>query len=387
MMKKCAEIILNPDSSYSVEARKWQGVPSMEITGKRIWAAWFTGGKYEPSIYNYGILAYSDNGGQSWVDPYMIIKYDLDAHFRVMDPQFWKAPGGRLWVFWTQAVYADGAPDSDFDTDGTDLWNNFFCDLQAWGMYTDNPEDDTPVWSEPRYLEQGIIRNKPVLLKDGTLILPGYDIHSPGHYQYYASRDLCQTIELRNGPAKIGKQDFDEPMIVERQDGSLWYLARTITGRIAEAFSNNGGKTWTDTQQSQIPNPCTRFYIGRLENGMLLLVNTPSDKIGDRKSLVASLSTDDGKTWSSHLLLDDRRSTTYPDVATDADDNIYITYDCQRDNRQEPLPDDPTKSAAAKEICMARITVEDIQNGKLVSPCSYLGKVISKVNYDTRSIG
>ena len=33
MMKKCAEIILNPDSSYSVEARKWQGVPSMEITG------------------------------------------------------------------------------------------------------------------------------------------------------------------------------------------------------------------------------------------------------------------------------------------------------------------------------------------------------------------
>ena len=36
---------------------------------------------------------------------------------------------------------------------------------------------------------------------------------------------------------------------------------------------------------------------------------------------------------------------------------------------------------------MARITVEDIQNGKLVSPCSYLGKVISKVNYDTRSIG
>lgn len=103
--------------------------------------------------------------------------------------------------------------------------------------------------------------------------------------------------------------------------------------------------------------------------------------------LVASLSTDDGETWSHHLLLDDRRSTTYPDVAWDDAGNIYIIYDCQRDNRQEPLPEDPTKSSAAKEICLAKVTVEDIQNGKLVTPGSYLGKVISKVNYDSRALG
>lgn len=385
-MKTPAQIILNPDQAYSAENRMWQGVPSVEKTGMRIWAAWFSGGKYEPSIYNYGIVSYSDDG-EHWIDPYLIIKYNPDAHYRVMDPQFWYAPNGRLWVFWTQAIYADGTPDSDFDTDGADLWNNFFCDLQAWGMYTDNPEADFPVWSEPRYLSQGIIRNKPVQLRNGTTLLPGYDIHSPGYYQYYKSNDLCQTVEIQNGPAKIGKQDFDEPMIVERLDGSLWYLARTITGRIAEAFSYDGGKTWTETRQSQIPNPCTRFYIGRLPNGMLLLVNTPSETIGDRKSLVASLSTDDGETWSHHLLLDDRRSTTYPDVAWDDAGNIYIIYDCQRDNRQEPLPEDPTKSSAAKEICLAKVTVEDIQNGKLVTPGSYLGKVISKVNYDSRALG
>lgn len=385
-MKTPAQIILNPDQAYSAENRMWQGVPSVEKTGMRIWAAWFSGGKYEPSIYNYGIVSYCDDG-EHWIEPYMILKYNTDERFRVCDPEFWLDSTGRLWLYWVQIDYSPNTQESDFDSNGEELWNSFFDRLDAWGMYTDNPEDETPIWSEPRFLSQGFIRNKPIITKNSTMLIPGYDIHSPGYYQYLVSHDGGMTMEIQNGPAKIGKQDFDEPMIVERLDGSLWYLARTITGRIAEAFSYDGGKTWTETRQSQIPNPCTRFYIGRLPNGMLLLVNTLSETIGDRKSLVASLSTDDGETWSHHLLLDDRRSTTYPDVAWDDTGNIYIIYDCQRDNRQEPLPEDPTKSSAAKEICLAKVTVEDIQNGKLVTPGSYLGKVISKVNYDSRALG
>jgi len=39
---------------------------------------------------------------------------------------------------------------------------------------------------------------------------------------------------------------------------------------ICESSSYDGGKTWTETQKTALPNPCTRFFIGRLSNGMLL---------------------------------------------------------------------------------------------------------------------
>jgi len=85
---------------------------------------------------------------------------------------------------------------------------------------------------------------------------------------------------------------------------------------------------------------------------MLLLVNTPSAVFGDRKSLVASLSEDDGKTWPYSLLLDDRRFMTYPDVTQAEDGRLYVVYDCQRDNRLAVCPNDETRYEAAKEICL-----------------------------------
>ena len=94
--------------------RKWQGVPTIEKTGHRLWAAWFSGGKYEPCIHNYAILAYSDDEGQSWVDPYALIEGDPSQHMRVFDPQLWRAPDGRLWLFWCRDYYLPDAKPSNY---------------------------------------------------------------------------------------------------------------------------------------------------------------------------------------------------------------------------------------------------------------------------------
>ena len=386
-MQKAAKLIFNPDENYWLSSRMWQGVPGIERTGKRLWTTWFSGGKYEPCIHNYGILAYSDDDGESWVEPYLIIAADVKNGMRVMDAQLWTEPSGRLWCYWAQDVYPEDAVVSDYDTDGNKLFDVFFGDVQAWGIYTDNPEDDNPTWSEPIHIGSGFIRNKPTVLSTGDIFIPGYAVKNKIYYQYMMAKTFGEDTNVCEGPLQIGDKGFDECMAVEQNDGSVRFLVRTNTGHLAEAFSYDGCKTWTKTSESDIPNPCTRFFIRRLKNGMLLLINTPSSKVGNRKSLVAFLSRDDGKTWEYSLVLDERHGTTYPDAVESDDGYIYMIYDCQRDNRQKVCKENPMKSEAVKEICLAKFTVDDVINGAISTSGSFLAKVISKCTYDSRALG
>ncbi len=130
---------------------------------------------------------------------------------------------------------------------------------------------------------------------------------------------------------------FDEHMIVERRDGTLWMLVRTATG-IHEGVSADGGRTWSPLQPSPIPHVCSRFFIRRLASGRLLLVrHDPGEghlarpgSWGDRSHLTAYISEDDGRTWRGGLLLDERLGVSYPDGDQTADGTIFLIYDYQR---------------------------------------------------------
>ncbi len=166
----------------------------------------------------------------------------------------------------------------------------------------------------------------------------------------YASTDQGQTWKRRGGVAFPGT-DFDEHMIVERKDGSLWMLARTKTG-ISESTSIDRGVTWSATVESSIKNVNARFFIRRLASGSLLLVkNGPIEvRLPRRSSLSAFLSEDDGKTWGKGLLLDDRSVVSYPDGFQAPDGAIHILYDWNRHTDAE--------------ILLARFTEADIKTGK-----------------------
>lgn len=393
-MPKSAKIIFNPDKKYSVEYRMWQGVPAIEKTGKRIWAAYFSGGKYEPCVHNYGILAYSDDNCESFVDPYMTVAADESIRMRVMDLQLWREPSGRLWCYWAQDIYPTETSESDYDTDGSTLFTAFFHDVQAFGIYTDNPEADAPVWSEPIHIGEGFIRNRPTALPDDRILVPGYQVKNDKNICYMLTDDLTKGAKNVIGPKRVGGMGFDEPMAIVQSDGSVRLLTRTDTGYIAESYSYDGGESFSDAVSTDIENPCTRFFIGRLSNGMQLLINTPSSKLGNRRSLVAFLSDDDGKTWKYSMIIDDRAGTSYPDAVESDDGFIYMIHDVQRDNRQGVDKNDPRRSGAhilfstaAKEICISRFTVADIMNGSPVTESTYLAKVISKVNFDHRTLG
>jgi hypothetical protein len=140
-------------------------------------------------------------------------------------------------------------------------------------------------------------------------------------------------------------------------------LARTPRG-IASTVSSDGGHTWSVPAASDIPHPQTRFYIGKLRSGNLLLVrnNPPNGK--SRSHMTAFLSKDEGATWTGGLLLDDRGSVSYPDATQMPDWTIHVIYD--RDRFTE------------REILLATFREPDVTAGKFVTPNARAKAVVNR---------
>lgn len=129
----------------------------------------------------------------------------------------------------------------------------------------------------------------------------------------FASTDQGQTWTRRVGVA-FPDTDFDEHMLVERQDGSVWMLARTKNG-ISESISYDKGTTWSEPSATAIKHVSSRFFIRRIASGKLLLVkNGPIDiRLPRRSSLMAFLSSDEGRTWGKGTLAGRSQRGFYPD--------------------------------------------------------------------------
>lgn len=79
-------IKLNPGEEYSEENRYWQGCPSVAVTkGGRLFAAWYSGGMFEPCIDNYNLMVKSDDGGKTWSKPLVVIETDKKRKMRNID--------------------------------------------------------------------------------------------------------------------------------------------------------------------------------------------------------------------------------------------------------------------------------------------------------------
>lgn len=348
---------------YLASGRRWQGIPAITRSrGGKLYAAWYSGGTGEQPG-NVIIAEKSEDGGETWTDGWLLVKHD-DPEVRCFDEALWTDPSGRLWLFWTQSRgFYDGR-------DG------------VWCAVCGDPDADDSVFAEPRRIANGLMLNKPTVLKDGTWLMPAAlwssDFSKAGEdhpeladevlANVYASTDNGVTF-VRRGGVEMPERAFDEHMVVERGDGSLWMLTRTTYG-IGQAFSRNGGFIWTDAGPSGHTGPDSRFFIRRLASGRLLMVNhvnptylTNPQSWNVRNNLMAMLSEDDGRTWIGGLMLDTRDSVSYPDGVEDENGLIRVIYDRERSD--------------AREILVAAFTEEDILAGSLVTPGSRLRQVIN----------
>jgi predicted neuraminidase len=307
-------IDFHPGAAYGPAERKYQGIPTIErAPNGRLWAAWYAGPVQEDR-YNYVVAATSADDGRTWSDLEFVIDPDGFGPVRASDPCLWLDPGGRLWLFWFQN------PDKDV------------ADPKLFAVTTENPGDADPRWSAPHYVADGIALNKPVVLANGDWLLPAAIWRREQSCRVLASTDRGATWQLRGtaGIPRVEDRQCDEPMIVERRDGSLWMLVRTNYG-IGESVSTDAGRTWTPVAPTTLPHTATRFHLRRLASGRLLLVKhgpLSGQPVG-RRQLQAYLSDDDGKSWQGGLTLDER-ACSYPDSTQAPDGTIRVIYDHDR---------------------------------------------------------
>ena len=359
------------EAEFQDTVRKWQAAPSIEITELgRIYIV-FYGGEAPEVPGNYVKVIISNDGGQTFTENSVIIKHPSNE-IRLYDPNLWIDPLGRLWLLWNQGRgFNDGR-------------------VGVWASICFNP--DAPFselnFTEPRRIANGVMINKPLVLSSGEWLFPcaiwiseppseDHGLQDEYFSNVYASYDQGNSFSLL-GHADIPNRSFDEHMLYEKLDGSIWMLVRTFDG-IGESFSFDKGRTWSIGQKSHIDGPCSRFFIRRLQSGRLLMVNHyqfkeridladiqrqgPVKSWRGRTNLTALISEDEGKTWKGTLLLDARNDAAYPD-AVERNGFLYITYDWER--------------VKEREILLAKITEEDILAGKLSNPASFLAHVVNK---------
>ncbi len=353
-VKSKDEALLPPEIHISASCerpeRKWQGIPGIERTGNgHLWVTFYSGGDKEGPD-NYVLLVKSRDDGHTWSEP--VLKIEPWGKVRAYDPCLWCDTEGRLWLFWAQS----------YD------WYDGRCGV--WAMVCEDTDAVCPRWSEPKRIANGIMMSKPTVLTTGEWLLPCAvwdcevsSLNSLPEERFsnvYVSSDHGKSFRLLGG-ADVPNRCFDEHMVLERKDGSLWMLVRTFYG-IGESVSLDRGRTWSTGSDSGIKGPNSRFFLRRLKSGRILLVNHYG--FDGRNNLTAMLSEDEGATWKGRLVIDERGSISYPDGIESEDGYIYVVYD--RDRMEE------------KEILMAVFTEEDVLNARTQSVKSRLKIIVNK---------
>lgn len=200
-----------------------------------------------------------------------------------------------------------------------------------WGMLMTS-DDGGKTWSKPRRLPEGIlgpIKNKPLLLADGTLLCPSSSEHDGWRVHMEMTRDLGAT--WTKTPALNDGKEFSaiQPTVLFHPGNRLQTLCRSKQGWLTESWSEDGGKTWSAMKATTLPNPSAGADGVTLRDGRHLLVYNPVHR--GRTPLVLGLSKD-GKQWQTALTLESAPGEySYPAIIQGRDGMVHITYTWKRE--------------------------------------------------------
>ncbi|MBN2180940.1 MAG: exo-alpha-sialidase [Sedimentisphaerales bacterium] len=206
---------------------------------------------------------------------------------------------------------------------------------QWWGERVIS-SDNGKTWHDQRRLPPDIvgpIKNKPVVLEDGTILCPSSHEYSGWTIHVEITSDLRNwtVVGPLNDPNVIG---VIQPTILKYKDGSLQMLCRTNKkyGFIAQTWSKDHGKSWSEVGKTSLPNPSAGIDAVTLKDGRQLLVYNPSST--SRVPLAVAIS-GDGIDWRQVITLeraDAAGQNSYPAVIQTSDGLVHIVYTYHRES-------------------------------------------------------
>lgn len=282
-------------------------------------AAWF-GGTKERDLDVCIYVARRENG--RWLEPVMVadgVQPD-GKRLPTWNPVLFQPKDGPLFLF-----YKVGPKPSEW-----------------WGLYRIS-NDGGRSWEAPVLLPKGVlgpIKNKPVILADGTWLSPSSREEGEDGWRlvFERSRDQGKTWELTSPvPSKLGIGAI-QPSVLFLPHNRLAAVSRTRNGILALTWSEDSGATWKELLPLGLPCPNSGTDAVTLADGRQLLVynhnSTTFEKPGKgvRYPIDVALS-DDGLNWRHVLTLDAKpcdAGYAYPSVIQSADGLVHISYTWDR---------------------------------------------------------
>jgi predicted neuraminidase len=206
-------------------------------------------------------------------------------------------------------------------------------------------DDNGYNWTEPEELVpgdvggRGPVKNKPIVLHDGTWLAPASN--EIGYWDSFVdiSRDKGKTwtaspyVELDY--SKFNGEGVIQPTLWESDPNVVHMLLRSSNGWIYRSDSTDGGQTWCPIYRTSLPNNNSGFDVVKLEDGTLVLIYNPIGiNWGPRNILAISISKDNGLTWPYTYNIENdkdiRAEYSYPAIIAKGNE-IAMTYTWKRE--------------------------------------------------------
>ncbi len=207
-------------------------------------------------------------------------------------------------------------------------------------------------------------RAHPFVLDRRRLIVPLY--HDGFSFSMMAISDDWGATWHSSAPL-VGAGNI-QPSIVRRADGSLYTLMRDNgppPHRLMQSDSRDGGETWSQVVDSELPNPGSGAEIISLRNGHWALIS--NDTESGRHQLAVQISQDEGRTWKWKRYLErdapgpEAGSYHYPSIIQAKDGTLHASYSYHLNRKN--LPKDTDGDPAAKSIKHAHFNEAWVMQG------------------------
>jgi predicted neuraminidase len=300
-------------------------------TPEGVAAAWFGGTAERVKDV---VIWFARLHGDTWSTPVEIARGNEDpgaAQYACWNPVLFQQPGGSLYLF-----YKVGP--------SPDTW---------WGRVQEST-DGGKTWSRSRRLPEGQVgpvRNKPILLEDGTLLC-GSSTEDSG-WRVHMERSRAPFTRWERTPPLNTTNDWGaiQPTLLPWPGNRIQILVRTRQRVIAESWSQDDGRTWSPMAKISLPNPNSGIDAVRLRDGRALLIYNPD--AANRATIGVGISKD-GTDWRASQVLETTSEPgtgslahnpgelSYPAVIQARDGKVHVTYTWKRE-RIRHLVLDPSK--------------------------------------------
>jgi len=321
---------------------------------------------------------YSDDRGQTWSTRDQTVVPLEDAQ-NVMSVSLLRLQSGRIALLYLRKDPGVCMPVIRFSDDEGKTFSDPLSIAAPDGYYVVNNDRMIQLQSGRLVIPVAFHRTRG-LSKPGETSAPPTAM-APGAliYAYLSDDDGQHWFESVNAnyPYFANGHGLQEPGVVELKNGKLWSWSRASAAGLSPKFasqwvstSDDEGMYWSEAKPSQFLSPCSPMSVKRIPTtGHLLAVwNDHSGRFpiperkaewGQKKSwmrtpLVTAISTNEGKSWKHHLVIEDTPDHGYCYTAIHfVDDAVMLAYCAGGASTKLPLD----------RLRVRRLTIDELYQG------------------------